>query len=340
MLNLSDNLLTWYKKNKRSFPWRRKEDLNNPYFIWLSEIMLQQTTTQTVKNYYKKFTKKWPNVHSLSKAKLNEILLMWQGLGYYNRANNLHRSSKIISKKYDGTFPSSKKDLLNLPGIGEYTANAIRAIAFNQKSIGIDTNISRVVSRIFNIQESNKEKINQAAEEILPKKNFGNFMQAMIDLGATICTKKKINCTECPISRNCNYNGSMNMQTTSKKKMRKFVYFYLILKKDKFFLKRRKNSKLLNNLMEFPGTELLDKKLEMNDLRKMAPVKSRWILSKKIINYKISNYNLKIKILITNLKKNIDLKNGVWITKKGMRKVPTSTLIKKVFNSLESINQI
>ena len=134
MANLSDNLLIWYKNNKRNLPWRRKKDLNNPYFIWLSEIMLQQTTVNTTVNYYKKFINKWPTIKKLSKAKLNDVLFIWQGLGYYNRAINLHKCAKIICAKYNGEFPNSTKALSSLPGIGEYTANAISSIAFNKKT--------------------------------------------------------------------------------------------------------------------------------------------------------------------------------------------------------------
>ena len=159
MSNLSTKILFWYQSHKRDLPWRLKKYQKNPYSVWVSEIMLQQTTVKSVVNYFKKFLVKWPSIDKLSKSKLDEVLFMWQGLGYYNRAINMHKCSKMIVKKYNGKFPNKFKVLKTLPGIGEYTAKAICAIAYDKKVIGIDVNINRVFSRLFNINPNNKKRI-------------------------------------------------------------------------------------------------------------------------------------------------------------------------------------
>ena len=203
MTNLTHNLLSWYRKNRRELPWRTKKESICPYYVWISEIMLQQTNAKSVIDYYKKFIKKWPTVYSLSKAKLKTILFFWQGLGYYNRANNLLRSSKIICNEFNGKIPNTYESLIKLPGIGEYTANAILAIAYNKKTIGIDVNINRIVSRIYNLNTTNNREINKKIFNLIPNNNSSDFMQALMDIGATICKKKNVNCNICPLKKNC-----------------------------------------------------------------------------------------------------------------------------------------
>ena len=338
MTNLSYSLLFWYKKNKRDLPWRRKSNIKNPYFVWLSEIMLQQTTVKTVPNYYEKFINKWPNVKSLSKAKLDNVLFFWQGLGYYNRAINLHKCAKIISKNYNGNFPNSVKLLSELPGIGEYTAKAISSIAFNKRTIGIDVNVSRVVSRIFNLDINNKKKIEIASLRILPEKNCGNFMQAMMDLGSTICTKKKINCDICPISKYCKYKKSQNKHhifNFIKKKIQcKFLYVYLIECKDKIFLQKRVDTKILAGLMAIPETKWYDNKFTLNTAKNMAPMKLNWITVPGILRYNISSYKLEIRFLRAKIKKKVDIQYGRWIKKNRINSLPISTLTKKILSHL------
>jgi len=306
MANLSDNLLFWYKKNKRNLPWRRKKDLKNPYFVWLSEIMLQQTTVAAAINYYEKFINKWPSVEKLSEAKLDDVLFLWQGLGYYNRAINLHKCAKIISRDYNGKFPNSTKLLSKLPGIGEYTANAISSIAFNKKTIGIDVNVNRVVSRVFNLNINDKKGIKTSSV--------------------------------CPILKYCNYTKSKNknhvFRLVKKRNRKKFLYIYLIKCKNKIFFKKRIGSKLLNGLMEIPGSEWYDYKFTSNKAKDMAPVKLNWIKVPGILKYNISNYKLEIRFLRAETKKEIDIKYGRWLKKNRIKFLPISTLMKKVLDHL------
>ena len=337
MTNLSDNLLLWYKVNKRDFPWRRIRDSKNPYFVWLSEIMLQQTNSNTVIRYYKKFIYKWPTIQSLSKAKIDEVLYAWQGLGFYNRAINLHRCSKIICKDYNGKFPKHSRDLLALPGIGKYTAEAISSIAFNKRTIGIDVNVSRVISRVFNLEK--KKDIEFYLQKKLPKKNCSNFMQAIMDLGATICKKNKINCEICPIIKHCNFNKTNvkgfipNKQ--SKKFKKKFLYVYLIEWKNKILFKKRKQTKFLNGLMEIPGSCLFDSKIKMINAKEFAPVQLEWNNVPGIIKYNISNYNLEIRLFRAVIKKNLSVNYCVWVDRSKIKLLSLSTMMKKVLEHLK-----
>lgn len=202
--NISHDLLLWYREHARSFPWRLKKP--NPYFTWISEIMLQQTTTTTVIPYFIKFTQKWPTLYDFSHASEEDVLKKWEGLGYYRRARMLHKAAKEIIKKHDGEIPSDLKDLLALPGIGNYTASAIRAIAFNKPASVMDGNVERVFSRLFKILTplpQAKKEIHQHLEQTLPSHDFGDYAQALMDLGATICTPKNPNCTQCPLTHLC-----------------------------------------------------------------------------------------------------------------------------------------
>ena len=231
MANLTDNLLNWYSKNKRQFPWRVKKNIRNPYYVWISEIMLQQTNANTVINYYKKFISNWPTIYSLSKAKLDSVLFQWQGLGYYNRAINLHKTAKIICKKFNGKIPSNYDALIQLPGIGEYTANAIMAIAYNKNTIGIDVNIKRVISRLYNLNSDNKSEIYKKIYTLLPINECSNFMQALMDLGSEICKKKSVNCLICPIKKNCHfYNEKKEINFDVLKNKKKKIFICLLSK--------------------------------------------------------------------------------------------------------------
>ena len=202
---LQQNLLRWFEKNARDLPWRRTKD---PYAIWVSEIMLQQTQVDTVIPYYKRFLKTFPTVRRLAKADLAEVLSIWEGLGYYSRARNLHQASREIVSRFKGRIPETLDDLLSLPGIGRYTAGAILSIAFNKEVPILDGNVKRVLSRVFAIS-GNPSKGNtqallwQLSESLIPKGHAGSFNQALMDLGAMICTPKDPQCSDCPLRRVC-----------------------------------------------------------------------------------------------------------------------------------------
>jgi len=200
-------LLCWYAVDKRRLPWRAEgSESPDPYRVWLSEIMLQQTTVAAVKPYFERFTSKWPNVAALAAADDAEVMRAWAGLGYYARARNLVACARVVTRDHGGRFPDSEAALLKLPGIGAYTAAAVAAIAFGKRAVVIDGNVERVVSRLHAIATplpSARTEIRARADALTPDENAGDFAQAMMDLGATICTPRTPDCPHCPLIDHC-----------------------------------------------------------------------------------------------------------------------------------------
>jgi A/G-specific adenine glycosylase len=200
-------LLAWYDANRRELPWRaRPGQVSDPYRVWLSEIMLQQTTVAAVGPYYARFLQRWPSVEALASAPLDDVLAAWAGLGYYARARNLHRAAQIVTQELQGDFPPDVEGLRQLPGIGAYTAGAIAAIAFGAREIAVDANAERVLARFFAIEESlpkAKPRLREVGQSLLPQERAGDFVQALMDLGATVCTPRSPACRECPWMADC-----------------------------------------------------------------------------------------------------------------------------------------
>ena len=209
--NPSD-LLEWYDRHARVLPWRISPqnralgEVADPYRVWLSEIMLQQTTVATVKSYFEKFTTLWPSIHDLAKADRDDVLKAWAGLGYYSRARNLKACADIVAEQYDGVFPNTIEGLKELPGIGDYTASAIAAIAFDQPATVVDGNVERVLSRIYAVKEAMpkaKKTIKEFQSTLTPQMRAGDYAQAMMDLGATSCSPKNPACALCVWQSEC-----------------------------------------------------------------------------------------------------------------------------------------
>ena len=261
---ISNNLLVWYDENARVLPWRcfGKEKVD-PYKVWISEIMLQQTSVITVTPYFKAFFNKWPTVTKLSEADLSEVLSFWSGLGYYSRARNLLKCAVLIVSDYNGKLPENEKELLKLPGIGVYTSAAILAIAFNKYAVVVDGNIKRIISRIFSLKtpiESNYKEIWSLTKIITPDKRFGDFAQSMMDLGSKICTPTSPKCNICPISKNClaKINNMEHLLPIKLKKILKPIRngnSYIIKNKNKILLYKRPNKGLLAGLVSIPSGE-------------------------------------------------------------------------------------
>lgn len=215
--SISHDLLHWYDDHARELPWRNPpgaalpDDPAWPYRVWLSEVMLQQTTVAAVKPYFEAFTKRWPTVDALAAAGEDEVMAAWAGLGYYSRARNLVKCAKEVAAR--GGFPSSESELRELPGLGAYTAAAIAAIAFGERAVVVDANVERVVARLFAISEplpGARKTIRARAEEITPETQAGDFAQAMMDLGSQICTSKAPRCLLCPLSQDCEGRAAGN----------------------------------------------------------------------------------------------------------------------------------
>ncbi|MTI39568.1 A/G-specific adenine glycosylase [Fulvivirga lutimaris] len=251
-------ILDWYSRNKRDLPWRQTR---NPYHIWLSEIILQQTRVSQGLPYYLKFVNEYPTVHDLANADERDVLRVWQGLGYYSRARNLHKSAKIISENHDGNFPNTFKDLLKLPGIGNYTAAAIASIAFSEKVAVVDGNVYRVLSRVFGIDDDissgkGQKVFQEKANELISEKHPDEFNQAIMEFGALQCVPKSPDCSLCPFSENCfaQKNGMQPQLPVKikKVKVRKRYFNYIAFEIDgKLALKERRISDIWRGLYDF-----------------------------------------------------------------------------------------
>ena len=284
----------WYSIHKRDLPWRETKD---PYKIWLSEIILQQTRVAQGINYYLAFIKHFKNIDALANASEDSVLKLWQGLGYYSRARNLHATAKFILNNYNGKFPDDYEKIIHLKGIGPYTAAAISSIAFDLPYAAIDGNIFRVYSRYFGIStpvDSNKGKkeIEQIATELLPVKNPGFHNQALMDFGALQCVPKSPDCNLCPVSNTCfaAQNGLVDQLPIKQKKIKqrtRFFYYYLIESSNEILMQQRKNKDIWKNLYQLPLLES-DKDLkEVDYLKKEYPFnQNKDLIIKRILGVK------------------------------------------------------
>ncbi len=262
MDNLNDlpkKLLPWYKKNARKLPWRENKD---PYCVWISEIMLQQTRVEAVIEYYNRFLKAIPDMKTLALVDDEKLLKLWEGLGYYTRAKNLKRAAREILEKHNGVFPHEYALILELPGIGPYTAGAISSICFDLPIPAVDGNVLRVLSRITNSsapidEQKTKTDIFNMLKKIYPKKDPGDFTQALMELGAVICTPQSPKCQQCPLRTRCRANAAhtvSNIPVKSVKKAKKLIYktIFLFECHKKFALIKRKQDGLLGGMWQFP----------------------------------------------------------------------------------------
>jgi A/G-specific adenine glycosylase len=281
----AESLLAWYDRHGRSLPWRAGTGARaNAYHVWLSEIMLQQTTVKAVAPYYLRFLARWPNVRKLAAAPLDDVLKAWAGLGYYARARNLHACARIVVEHHGGSFPSTEEELRALPGIGAYTAAAIAAIAFEQRTVAVDGNVERVVARLFAVETplpAAKREIRRRAEMLLPAQRSGDFAQALMDLGATICTPKKPACAICPWMNACAARGRGNAETFPRKaprvngKLRHGASFVVTRADGNVLVRTRPANGLLGGMTEVPSTPWTHTFDEAAALAQ-APLKARW----------------------------------------------------------------
>lgn len=271
----SASVLRWYDRCARQLPWRvgpaaRKQGVcPDPYAVWLSEIMLQQTTVATVTPRYLEFLEKWPTVSHMAAASLDDVLGQWAGLGYYARARNLHKCACVVVEQYQGKFPQTEQELLTLPGIGPYSAAAIAAIAFDKRAIVVDGNIERVVSRLFAIEDplpKSKPIIKEIATEFWPKNRSGDFAQALMDLGAGVCKPRNPDCKNCPLAKSCSAYDRGDPETFPRKARKKakptrFGHAYILVNADGDILfERRPEKGLLGGMIGLPGTDWTETK--------------------------------------------------------------------------------
>lgn len=265
--SVPSDLLAWYDANRRDLPWRaRPGERINPYWVWLSEIMLQQTTVVTVIPYFEKFLSRWPTLNDLAAAPLDDILKAWAGLGYYARARNLHKCATTLSSEFGGQFPGTEAALLQLPGIGKYTGAAIAAIAFGMPATVVDGNVERVMARLFAVEEplpGAKKTLYEHAQSLTPETRPGDYAQAVMDLGATVCTPRSPTCSICPLEQSCAARRQGNasaLPARAPKAVRPTRYgtAYWLERKGpdgpEVLLRRRPEKGLLGGMMEIPST--------------------------------------------------------------------------------------
>lgn len=261
MSDFSLLITEWYRQNKRELPWRQTTD---PYKIWLSEIILQQTRVEQGKEYYLKFVRNYPTVHDLALTDERQVLNDWQGLGYYSRARNLHFSAKYISNELGGVFPSTYDEIINLKGVGAYTAAAIASFGFGETKAVVDGNVYRVLSRIFDLSTpidstQGKKEFQQAADELISPDNPGEHNQAMMELGSLICTPNP-KCDECPVSTKCLALANDTIKDrpvkSKKTKVRERFFHYQVFESDKhYIIEERTKKDVWQHLFQFPLIE-------------------------------------------------------------------------------------
>jgi A/G-specific adenine glycosylase len=340
-------LLAWYDRHRRRLPWRPLPGVAaDPYRVWLSEIMLQQTGVKTVAPYFLKFLARWPDVDALGRASLDDVLRMWAGLGYYSRARNLHACAVAVAHDHGGVFPDTEQGLRALPGIGPYTAAAIAAIAFGRRTMPVDGNIERVVSRLFAVEEplpQAKPLIQQLATTLLAgdeksragdeksragdaKSRAGDSAQALMDLGASICTPKKPACALCPLNDDCLGRARGDQETFPRKALKKTGALrrgaaFVVTRGDELLVRTRPEKGLLGGMTEVPGSHWLAAQDDETALKQSPMLKgiARWHRKTGVVTHVFTHFPLELVVYTAN----VPARTGA---PEGMRWVPISTL--------------
>jgi A/G-specific adenine glycosylase len=299
-------LLAWYDRHARVLPWRAPKGKSaDPYRVWLSEIMLQQTTVQAVAGYYRKFLALWPDVKSLADAPLDDVLTAWAGLGYYARARNLHKAAKVVAGDMGGKFPVTFEGLRTLPGVGNYTAGAIAAIAYDLPHAAMDANAERVIARLFAVTEplpKAKEKIRVFGQSLVPKKGAGDFAQALMDLGSAICTPKRPACMSCPLFAGCEgRKQGIQEQLPVKgakapRPLRRGAAFVARDATGAVLLVRRPEKGLLGGMMQPPLGPWTEDFPSRAEAMMQAPFKAEWKKRLEIVRHGFTHFELEIEV--------------------------------------------
>ncbi|RXF73271.1 A/G-specific adenine glycosylase [Hansschlegelia zhihuaiae] len=307
-------LLAWYDRHRRRLPWRAEPgERADPYRIWLSEIMLQQTTVKAAGPYFLRFLARFPDVRALAAAPLDDVLKLWAGLGYYSRARNLHACASAVIERHAGRFPSNEAALLALPGVGPYTAAAIAAIAFDRPATVVDGNVERVVARLFAVEApmpGAKPEIRSLAATLAPPARHGDFAQAMMDLGATICTPRKPACALCPWSESCAARRSGAPELYPRKAAKavrptRYGVAYLVRRADGAVLVRQRPPKgLLGGMTEIPTGDWsadVDLSVSVSTLAADAPFAAGWRRVPGVATHVFTHFALELAVLVAEL---------------------------------------
>ncbi len=304
-------LLNWYDTNRRRMPWRASLGQKpNPYHVWMSEVMLQQTTVATAGPYFKRFITRWPSVADMARAELDEVLLGWAGLGYYARARNLHKCSRVIINQYGGRFPDQEAELLKLPGIGRYTAAAIAAIAFGKPAAVMDVNVERVMARLYSVSDplpACKPTLYNHVLDMTPTFRPGDYAQAVMDLGATVCTVRKPKCDLCPWTKRCQGKNIAEFiplkRSKPKRQTRRGIAFWITNPAGAVLLRRRPEKGLLGGMMEVPSTNWVEGALPDRKTAAMAaPLQmANWDEISGTVRHTFSHFHLELNVVTASV---------------------------------------
>ena len=333
--NRPARLLAWYDRHRRRLPWRAEAgERADPYRVWLSEIMLQQTTVRAVGPYFEKFLSRWPDVTALGRASLDDVLRMWAGLGYYSRARNLHACAVAVLSDHGGAFPDTEEGLRALPGIGPYTAAAIAAIAFDRRTMPVDGNIERVVSRLYAIEEAlplAKPLIKEMAATLLGPSRAGDSAQALMDLGATICTPKKPACALCPLNDDCAARARGDQETFPRKAPKKSGTLrrgaaFVVTRGGELLVRSRPEKGLLGGMTEVPGSQWLAGQADAAALAQAPELKcvTRWHRKTGVVTHVFTHFPLELVVYTASVPPRTR-------APEGMRWVPVATLDGEAF---------
>lgn len=338
-----EDLLVWYDRHARKLPWRvspanrLRGHMPDPYRVWLSEIMLQQTTVAAVKEYFERFTHLWPTVQNLADAKDEKVMGAWAGLGYYARARNLLKCARVVTTELDGTFPDTQEALQKLPGVGPYTSAAIAAIAFDRPAVVVDGNVERVMARLFNIHTPlprAKPELTEQAALLTPDLRPGDYAQAVMDLGATICTPRNPACGICPWREPCKarQNGTateLPKKTPRKPKPVRFGIAYIARRVDgALLLERRPDKGLLGGMLGWPGSEWVeDKSPEHN-----APIRAEWKTLPAEARHTFTHFHLRLTVKTALVPMDRAPKQGAFLEAKSFSSKELPTVMRKAFN--------
>jgi len=336
----ASDLLTWYDAHARRLPWRALPgERSDPYAVWLSEIMLQQTTVATVGPYFQKFLTKWPTVGELAAADIDEVMHAWAGLGYYSRARNLHACAKQVATDHGGVFPDNEEGLAALPGIGPYTAAAVASIAFDRPAVVVDGNVERVIARVFDIREAlpgAKKPIKEMTATLTPKKRPGDFAQAMMDLGATICTPRRPSCERCPWTNSCRARKACDQESLPVKAPRKVkptrkgAAFWAVRKDGAVLIRKRAPKGLLGGMMEVPSTQWVEEDTDETEHLAQAPLaKAKWKKCVGEVRHTFTHFHLVLELYEADVP--LETKaDGEWVLPKNLGDHALPTVMNKV----------
>lgn len=339
-------LLGWYDRHRRDLPWRAATgEMPDPYAIWLSEVMLQQTTVAAVKSYYEAFLARWPTVEALAAAPLDDVLKAWAGLGYYSRARNLHRCAQHVAEELAGRFPTSEAGLAELPGIGPYTAAAIAAIAFDQPATVVDGNVERVVARLFAVRTplpAAKPELRALAATLTPGARPGDFAQAMMDLGAVLCTPRQPNCLICPLRQGCRAQAEgiaaqLPARTPRGKRPTRYgAAFVVVSDGDLVLLRRRPERGLLGGMSEVPTTDWTSQAERDDEALREAPCSGPWTRAGPLVTHVFTHFRLELTVFRVHLAGRPALRDAAdparcrWVPRTALSGEALPTVMRKV----------